>query len=57
MGLSTGAAVAPALERNDAEIAEARELKVAALREQYRNGTYQVNAAAISAKLVDSLLK
>lgn len=57
MGLGTGTAAAPALEREDDDVQRSREVKIAALREQYRNGTYEVSAAAISAKLLDSLLK
>lgn len=57
MGLGIGTAAAPALQREDDDVQRSREIKVAALREQYRNGTYQTSAAAISAKLVDSLLK
>jgi anti-sigma28 factor (negative regulator of flagellin synthesis) len=57
VGLSTGAAAAPAVESNAAAFAESREDKIARLSEQYRKGTYETNADAISAKLVESLLE
>ena len=58
MGSSTtGAAAAPALEQTGEKILNQREQKLASLREQYRNGTYQVNAPAVSAEIIEFHLR
>ncbi len=53
MGLSSAAT--PARESQEGDLA--RQARLADLREQYRNGTYQVDIAELSAKLVEAHIR
>jgi anti-sigma28 factor (negative regulator of flagellin synthesis) len=51
---SNGAAAAPAKDRTDGELREAR---ISELREQYLAGDYKVDAKELSRKIVESHLR
>ncbi len=54
MGLSTAAALAPELEAPPE--GSSREARIAELRESYRQGRYQIDAAELSARILDAHL-
>ena len=56
-GTDGGAAAAPKRTREQCETTPEREARVAELREQYLNGTYQVDAARLSAAIIDEHLR